>query len=375
MPQPQPQPQPAMTQPQSQPAVSQPQPASSSNRWKGSALAFLGMMLVSPDPTILRLAARNGGTRWAMVAGKNVMMVPIFGCFAFVMTRGKCGTVRASMCGPGAKFWALGTFVQACVNIGFPLALIETTAAKALLLISINPLWAALIGRIALKDPLNWITTTAVGVGVVAVLLVFVPSLMPDESSTAVDNGSLHGDLIAILTGVMVATYINLNRYVRQKQPAAQPAMAFVAMSGAFCAACIALPLAAAEWAAPLAGGAPGKTVADGVQPIFYPLVTLAACATSGVIVFAVTLAPRYIPAAEVALVVLLQNIFGPLAVFLVVGEAPSSWTLAGGGLLLATLAAKEVALIASASCAKDSRKAKVEAAVAAPETDKPPPM
>jgi len=329
-------------------------------RWKGSALAFLGVILVSPDPTFLRLAARNGGTRWAMVCGKNVVMLPIFGVFAFLMLRGKCSTVRSSLCGSGAKFMVIGTCVQACVNILFPLALIETTAAKALLLISMNPLWAALIGRIVLKESLGRINTLAVAFGVISVLLVFAPDVVPSaaavadshngSSSMAVDNGSLHGDLIAVLTGAFVASYISINRYVRQRQPRAQPAMAFVAVSGSFCAACVSLPMAAAEWAAPLAGGPAGKTGADAVQPMFYLLVTLAAVATSGVVIFAVTLAPRYIPAAEVALVVLLQNIFGPLAVYLAIGEAPSSWTLAGGGLLLATLAAKEGALLASAS-------------------------
>lgn len=87
-------------------------------------------------------------------------------------------------------------------------------------------------------------------------------------------------------------------------------------------------------------------TVAEAVQPLFFLYVPLAACATSGMIICAITLAPRFIPAAEVALVVLSQNIFGPLYVFIVVGEAPSTWTLAGGGLLLIALAATECILL-----------------------------
>ena len=70
-------------------------------RWKGPTLAFVGVMLVSPDPMLLRLAAANGGTRWAIVCGKNLMMLPIFSIFAYMMLHGKLDKVRASVCGPG----------------------------------------------------------------------------------------------------------------------------------------------------------------------------------------------------------------------------------------------------------------------------------
>jgi len=40
----------------------------------------------------------------------------------------------------------LAAVLQACVNIGFPLSLLETTSARGLMLISVNPLWAAVFG-------------------------------------------------------------------------------------------------------------------------------------------------------------------------------------------------------------------------------------
>lgn len=163
-----------------------------------------------------------------------------------------------NVCGPGAKFLALGALAQAGASIGFPLALIETTAAKALLLFSVNPLWASLIGRVVLNDPLNKATIAAVILALIAVLIVFVPDMVPSTSSSSNrsnssltlpssaaavdDNGTLHGDMIAVLTGVMVAAYININRFVRQRRPSAQPAMAFVGFSGAVTAALITLP-------------------------------------------------------------------------------------------------------------------------------------
>ena len=52
-----------------------------------------------------------------------------------------------------------------------------------------------------------------------------------------------------------------------------------------------------------------------------------------------VTLAPRYITAAEVNLFFLLETIFGPLWVWLVIREQPSIETIIGGTIIIVTIA------------------------------------
>ena len=52
-----------------------------------------------------------------------------------------------------------------------------------------------------------------------------------------------------------------------------------------------------------------------------------------------VTLAPRYITAAEVNLFFLLETILGPLWVWLVIREQPSIETIAGGSVIILTIA------------------------------------
>ena len=49
-------------------------------------------------------------------------------------------------------------------------------------------------------------------------------------------------------------------------------------------------------------------------------------------------LAPRYLPAPEVSLILRLEALLAPLWVWLVLGEVPSRQTLIGGGIILATL-------------------------------------
>jgi drug/metabolite transporter (DMT)-like permease len=51
-----------------------------------------------------------------------------------------------------------------------------------------------------------------------------------------------------------------------------------------------------------------------------------------------VTLAPRYITAAEVNLFFLLETILGPLWVWLVINEQPSFETILGGSVIVATI-------------------------------------
>ena len=53
-------------------------------------------------------------------------------------------------------------------------------------------------------------------------------------------------------------------------------------------------------------------------------------------------LAPIYISPSEVSLLILTENLFNPLWVYLGVGERPSDWTFAGGSVVLAVLVAHE---------------------------------
>ena len=55
---------------------------------------------------------------------------------------------------------------------------------------------------------------------------------------------------------------------------------------------------------------------------------------------------PRYIPAPEVALLLLLQTVLGALWVWIAVGETPHGATLVGGLLLIAVLAMHSVATL-----------------------------
>ena len=79
---------------------------------------------------------------------------------------------------------------------------------------------------------------------------------------------------------------------------------------------------------------------------------SLAAADAIAVACFYVALlyAPRYITGGEVALITLLEVVLGPLFIYFRFGEIPSGWTVAGGALLLGTLAAHEACGLHSAA-------------------------
>jgi len=86
-----------------------------------------------------------------------------------------------------------------------------------------------------------------------------------------------------------------------------------------------------------------GTSLTLGLQPLFFIAVVLNGVGL-GAYNAACVLAPRYITGAEVALILLLETVFGPIFVFALFGDVPNVWTLASGGVLLTALGAHEIA-------------------------------
>ena len=142
---------------------------------------------------------------------------------------------------------------------------------------------------------------------------------------------TLHGDLIAIGTGFCLASYVTFIRYCAKFRPGA--AIDAAPSIGNFLAGGIALVMSRS-----VCGG-----VTHGVNlPGFLPVVGTNAVLVA-IFYVGFTLAPRYITGAEVALILLMETVCGPLWVFLRFGDAPSVWTLAGGAVLIVALAVHEI--------------------------------
>ena len=140
--------------------------------------------------------------------------------------------------------------------------------------------------------------------------------IIASGSASSSSDGSLFGDFMAMLGSFFMACSFNLVRRFPKL-----PLFPAISASG-FLTAIIVLP-----FAAPLS-----ITQAD----LGYLLIM-------GIYVLPIGSAmlfigPRYIPAAEVGLILLLESIFGSLWVFLVLDEIPGSSTLIGGAVVLSAL-------------------------------------
>jgi len=182
-----------------------------------------------------------------------------------------------------------------------------------LVIVAAAPLAAAVFSLVFLREGVPLRTWAAITLAVAGIALLVSEDL---------GSGSLLGDLAAALCALCIGAGFTIARHARAVSMV--PAMA---LSGLLTAG-IALPVAlATEHGALLFTGAQlGYTLAMGlvVVPLSFALITLG---------------PRYLPAAEVGLIMLLETVLGPFWVWLAIGEYPGDLALVGGALVVATLA------------------------------------
>ena len=113
---------------------------------------------------------------------------------------------------------------QVLYQLSFTFCLLLTDAAKAMLLISLAPLWAALLGRLVLKEKLPYRTVAALAASMLGVALVFIPRVLrvdtpraPSTSPPMLD--SLQGDLLAVATGFAQGASLTVNRHAALHWP------------------------------------------------------------------------------------------------------------------------------------------------------------
>ena len=193
----------------------------------------------------------------------------------------------------------------------FVFALSMTTTANALVVMSISPLLTALLARAFLGEAValrTWIATAAASVGI-------------GWMFSAGLGGHLAGMAVAALIPVAAA----INVVVLRASAAKLDLVAAVMLGGA--ASCLlALSLVPGFSATP-------RDVALLAFLGFFQL---------GLPCVLLVIASRVLPAAEIALLGLLEVILGPLWAWLGAGEAPAAATVAGGLVVLAALALNE---------------------------------
>jgi drug/metabolite transporter (DMT)-like permease len=198
---------------------------------------------------------------------------------------------------------------MALASTCFILSLAHTSVADTLLLISLGPYVAGLLGWLLLGERVparTWLFMSVALAGAVVMV------------SDSYARGALAGDLLAIVmaTSFAVATVLIRRHPEIQMAPAAALATALTAV--------VALPFAEPLTTAPR----------DLALLVFFGIGQF----SGGFLMFMI--GARLIPAAETALLGMLETVLGPIWVWLVLNERPGSGTMLGGALILGALLA-----------------------------------
>ena len=225
------------------------------------------------------------------------------------------GTLR----GGGRALWLSG-LCWSVMFTAFMLALTLTSVANVLVTMAIGPLVTALASRFVLGHRLaarTWGAIALAGLG--------IAWMYGHEVSTG-DPRHLLGTLVALAVPLAAATNWTLLQHLRGR-PGAGADMLPAVLIGAVLSALLTLPLAL-----PFSASAHdlGLLALLGVVQLAVPCLMAVSAA-------------RVLSAPEIALLGLLEVIFGVLWAWLGAGEAPSLAVLGGGALVLLALAGNEL--------------------------------
>ena len=272
-----------------------------SDQQKGSFLAFVAVMFITPDSLFIRLSNMD---TWGLVFYRG--MIPFFTVLIgmLIVYKSKFFKMLFNSGYHGVIF--ITTF--SITNITFVVSIQNTNVANTLVMIAMAPMLSAILGAIFLKEIPDRKTWIAIAVTFLAAVYIFYDSLQ---------LGNVYGDILGFITGLGLA--INAVTIRSAKKKNLLPA----AVVGKLCVAIFAMFFI--------------ETYALVDRDLFIvPLMSIMCVAIPFVLV---TIAPRFIPAEEVNLFFLLETIIGPFWVWMVIKEQPSIETIQGGMIIILTIA------------------------------------
>ena len=268
---------------------------------KGSALAFIAVMLITPDSLLIRLSSIE---TWGMLfyRGAIPFVVVLIGLLIFYNKNFFKALFNVGQTG---IFYIISFSI---CNITFLISIQNTNVANTLVMVAMAPMLSAILGGIFLKeipDKKTW----------VAILITFFSAIYIFYDS--IQLGNFFGDIMGLVTATGLAVNAVLVRSAKDRD------LLPSAVIGKLCVAIFAFFFV-------------DSFQLVGNDMIYVPLMCVLCVAIPFVLV---TIAPRFIPAEEVNLFFLLETIIGPIWVWMIIKEQPSIETIQGGFVIITTIA------------------------------------
>lgn len=270
-------------------------------RIKGLTIAALGVLFIVPDALLVKITSVDPVV---FLFWRGLLLALSFFVISWARYRSRL-VPEIRRCGRKGLFCA-GAF--AISTLGFVVGMKNTAAGNVLVILNTAPVIAAVIAWAVWKETLplrTWV-----------VILVCV------TGATFMAVGEFgKGDPLGLLMAVVAATALASNLNVARSKPDSD--MSVMLMFGALVLAAVAA----------LFGGA---QMPSGRDFFFIALLCLVFLPTACILI---QIGPRYIPAAEVSLMLLLETVFGSFLVWLFLGEVPPNLSLVGGVIVFSALA------------------------------------
>ena len=269
------------------------------NHLKGLLIAFFGIVILTPDAVLVRLADSNS---WTVLFWRGIFFATGIIVILLLTYRSKAVNELINI----GKGGVLIGILTALGGTSFILAIHYTSIAKTLVIISTSPIMVAIISLFMLKEKpefYTWISMIIVFIGIYIVM--------------AGDSGGMNlmGNFFALASVIIGGFSFTLLR--KYKNVNMVPAMAVNGIVIAFI----------------------GFVFADSLvlssQSMLYIFASGIVLAVSFSLI---TIAPQYIPAPEVAMFFPLGTVLGTLIAWIVLKEEPSSNALIGGAIVIITL-------------------------------------
>ncbi len=275
---------------------------------KGIAIALFGAAVIVPDTLFMRL---SGLGPVQMVAWRGCLCALVLisvwawrsadrrGDLGRLATRGGLAAMAVQAVNAGLFAWGIG----------------HAPVAVVLFAIATVPVWAALMGALVLSDRVRAPTLVA------SLLVLAGIGLSVTGGGGAEGTGGSGDPLIGALCGLAVAFALASSFTIYRARP--DLPVALTVGCGAGLAGLVGWWIAPPLWQT------------DG----WLPAIWVTGAVILPISFTALSVASRYTLAANVSLVLLLETVLGPIAVWMGLGEAVDARGLIGGAVVVATLA------------------------------------
>jgi len=269
-------------------------------RNKGLLLSLIGVIIISPDSLLIRLANIDD---LSLIFYRSAL--PIITILIFLIYNYQKSFIKSFfLIGlPGVIYAVLYAITHIC----FVYSIQNTAVANTLVLIASAPIFAALFSVFILKEIPSFFTWIVIFIALLAMIIIGIGSF----TSTG-----LYGDFMALIVAAGMGFSMVLVRLFKNKD------LVPACLLGCLIAALYTLPF--------------GVNFNINQNQIFYLLLM---CLLILPIPFMIlTIAPKYTPAHEVALIFLMESVLGTAWVWFVINEVPPINTIIGGVLLLGSV-------------------------------------